>query len=533
MKRFSLLLGLIIFHIAMVFSHPCLPDGIILETQAQIDSFQINFPGCTNILGDVEIGGGSYSDITNLNGLCDITNIGGDLYIHGCSNLNTLSGLNSLTSIGGYLYIMANALIDLSGLENVLSIGGDLIVTSNENLQSMAGLENLDPTTIADLIINNNPALSMCHIENICDYLSIPGGAVSIYNNATGCNTPPEVAEGCQIILPCLPFGNYYFYSQSEIDSFQSDYPNCNHLYGYSLIRGSDITNLSGLEGIISTMHLNITYCDLLQNIEGLNNVNTISGFLHLWYNDTLNTLSGLENVDSIAGSLLISYNPELPTFTGLQNLKKVGGDLFVDANFSLLSLEGLNNLTSVGGQVFMGYNYSLADLTALISLGSIGGDLTISYNNVLTSLAGLDNIDANSILNLRIHNNSSLSNCEVESVCNYLASPGGYLYIANNALGCNSQEEVEQTCETIGIYKHSYSTHCSIYPNPSNEKITITCSNGEEVTNVKIYNSNGLLIKNVSRISNNIDISTLAPGFYIIEYAINGKYKHERLAIY
>ncbi len=31
----------------------CLPDGITFETQAQIDSFQVNYPGCTEVEGNV------------------------------------------------------------------------------------------------------------------------------------------------------------------------------------------------------------------------------------------------------------------------------------------------------------------------------------------------------------------------------------------------------------------------------------------------------------------------------------------------
>ena len=62
----------------------CLPDGITFETQAQIDSFQVNYPNCNTIRGDVMISG---DDITNLNGLNVLTSIEGDLYISNNSNL--------------------------------------------------------------------------------------------------------------------------------------------------------------------------------------------------------------------------------------------------------------------------------------------------------------------------------------------------------------------------------------------------------------------------------------------------------------
>ena len=56
-----------------IISQPCLPEGITFTTQAQIDSFQINHPGCTEIEGNVEIKG---DNITNLSGLNVLRNIG-------------------------------------------------------------------------------------------------------------------------------------------------------------------------------------------------------------------------------------------------------------------------------------------------------------------------------------------------------------------------------------------------------------------------------------------------------------------------
>lgn len=59
-----------------IYSCSCLPEGITFTTQAQIDSFQINYPGCTEILGTVVIEGPS---IINLDGLNVLTAVGGFL----------------------------------------------------------------------------------------------------------------------------------------------------------------------------------------------------------------------------------------------------------------------------------------------------------------------------------------------------------------------------------------------------------------------------------------------------------------------
>jgi hypothetical protein len=93
----------------------CLPDGITFSTQAEIDNFQTNYPGCTEIQGDVTISG---SDITNLNGLNVVNYISGNLIIGNAQLaqanpvLNNLEGLESLTAIGGNLVVIHNSVLD-------------------------------------------------------------------------------------------------------------------------------------------------------------------------------------------------------------------------------------------------------------------------------------------------------------------------------------------------------------------------------------------------------------------------------------
>jgi len=62
------------------WSSSCLPEGITFTNQAQIDSFQVNYPGCVEIEGFVTISG---DEITNLNRLNVLTSIGGSLQIDG------------------------------------------------------------------------------------------------------------------------------------------------------------------------------------------------------------------------------------------------------------------------------------------------------------------------------------------------------------------------------------------------------------------------------------------------------------------
>lgn len=146
----SLLLSL--FNLQM-FSQPCLPNGITFTTQEQIDNFQINYPGCTEIEGDVSIGYvAGIADITSLDGLSEIISIGGDVTIRGNDSLTSFAGLESLTTIEGSLTIGSMAypvwvdnylLNSLTGLEHLTHIGGNLSILCAPILGDLTGLDSL------------------------------------------------------------------------------------------------------------------------------------------------------------------------------------------------------------------------------------------------------------------------------------------------------------------------------------------------------------------------------------------------------
>jgi hypothetical protein len=169
----------------------CLPQGITFNWQSQIDNFQVNYPGCSHIEGNVTI---SPFDITNLNGLSVLTSIGGTLSIY---NMSNLSGLENLTSIGEDLIIQnCDFLPNLSWLLGLTSVG-NLWLRYNPNLTNLSGLENLNIS--GGLVwINDNGKLSDCAVLSICNYLN-GSGTAWIENNAPGCNSPEEVATDCGV----------------------------------------------------------------------------------------------------------------------------------------------------------------------------------------------------------------------------------------------------------------------------------------------------------------------------------------------
>ena len=139
MKQLFILLFSLLVSVG-IYSQACLLDGITFNTQQQIDDFQINYPGCTEIDGFVSIHGDNISD---LSGLDCLVKIWGYLGIDN-NSLQNLNGLQNLTNLGNGLYIVGNQfLTDLNGLNNITSINGDFFIGSNSRLQDLSSLNNL------------------------------------------------------------------------------------------------------------------------------------------------------------------------------------------------------------------------------------------------------------------------------------------------------------------------------------------------------------------------------------------------------
>jgi len=178
-------------------------------------------------------------------------------------------------------------------------------------------------------------------------------------------------------------------------------------------------------------------------------------------------------NCTEIEGNVEITSTNDIVNLHGLNAVTAIGGELLmVDCN-TLQSLNGLNNLQSIDGALSFVSNDNLINLTALQNLKSIGGHLTVSWNYRLKSLSGLDSIDAETIDNLHMIYNDSLSWCAILSICEYLANPNGNILLSNS-IGCESVEVVEEFCSHVGISEKISETQLLAYPNPFSASTTI-----------------------------------------------------------
>jgi hypothetical protein len=150
-----------------------------------------------------------------------------------------------------------------------------------------------------------------------------------------------------------------------------------------------------------------------------------------------------------------------------------------------------------------------------------------MSHINDINALATVDTV---LLEKLTIKNNTSLMECDIESICNYLMLPSSDVEINNNATGCNSEEEVIATC-TEGVSETKPKPVFTIHPNPATKNLFISSDN-ELVNAVTIYNQLGEKVIFKTKPIDKIDISMLKQGVYIIEIASNKLKIRDKLII-
>ncbi len=246
------------------------PDAdIILSSQAEVDAFVTDYPGCSDLDFRLTISG---SDIIDLNPLSGITSVHA-LFIIDNPQLVTLDGLQSLQNIDGfdennftYLTIWDNnnleSIVALSNLTNLSDFEG-IHLKNNLNLISLQGLGGL--SQMQDIILENNNALTdlvglnqniiglddliIDNNDNLENLWGINwfenAGTVEIINNAS--LTTLNGMSSYQGSLTLIISGN----------AVLSDISNLNNL------ELSGPSNELGLENLIITNNPNLSYCNV------------------------------------------------------------------------------------------------------------------------------------------------------------------------------------------------------------------------------------------------------------------------------
>ncbi|MCI5058896.1 MAG: T9SS type A sorting domain-containing protein [Flavobacteriales bacterium] len=149
------------------FAQTCLPNGITFNSQTEIDDFPNDYPGCSQVLGEVRVFDFS-GDVKNLDSLAQINSIGGELFMFVLDSLQSIQGLQNLDSVkGGLRMINVSGIQDLQGLNSLKYVSPHLEISRVDHLISLSGLDQLNRID-GNLIIDHNANLkSLSGLENV------------------------------------------------------------------------------------------------------------------------------------------------------------------------------------------------------------------------------------------------------------------------------------------------------------------------------------------------------------------------------
>lgn len=544
---FIKLLGLILFfqmNVVEVSAQAC-SGQIHLWTQAQVDSFPINYPGCHQINGTLIING--YA-ITSLDSLSQINSIDGNLFLEYCHSLKDLKGLDNLTSVQGNIWIKWNdslnsleglgnltevddwldingnkRLKNLKGLNSLVKVGNVFRVQDCNALDSLVGIETLDSINGFTWIRNNDALKSMVGFENVViKEIMISENDQLI--DLKGLENQVTVQVGISINK------NVSLTSLNGLHKFKTINGHLNINSNFTL---QDLNALLGLKSVGS---LTVARNWLLQDLSGLDSLKW-AGSLYIGNNRNLTSFDGLERLDSVK-SLGIYGNDTLSDISALFNLKRVEeGNLSILENKKLEVLDGLDNLSYVHETLLIHGNTILKDLKVLSNLKKVGYALIVRDCDSLSSLKGLDSIDVSSMLNLTIFGNPKLSICGVQSVCNYIQS-GKDMTIAENALGCEDSTQVAIACQSISIKDEYLQANFQFYPNPTHAEIYLNFSQSsmDYPLNIQLRDELGRVVKGFNSVYERemkINVNKYGAGLYLLSVIdAHGKRATQKLVI-
>ncbi|MBL4662515.1 MAG: T9SS type A sorting domain-containing protein, partial [Flavobacteriaceae bacterium] len=393
----------------------------------------------TTVLGALYIQG---TDLTDIDELSSLAGINGELWIFFNPLITSLDGLSNLTAIGNLeLYIQGNnVLASLTGLENINPETIDYIsIESNASLTVCNVLSVCTFITTlgngGNIFINSNA--TGCNtpqeVQDSCIGVlpECPSGDFQFL-------TQEEVNHFTLQYPNCTQFpGDLRIggTAQSDIDDLAS-LQDITSITGSLIVSKTSLTNLQGLNSLITINNgLSIGLNNDITSVNGLNNLSVVGSSitflsnpsltsiadlgpiqflqsLHISSNDALINLEGLNQlttVSTIGGSVDISSNASLESLDGLDLLAH--GSVFTIANNpSLVSLGGLTSLIDPGSLTILN-NESLTSIGNLSNLTSIEGQLSVIQNHSLTNFVGLNNLTI--VSQLSITNNDGLTSLD------------------------------------------------------------------------------------------------------------------------
>lgn len=165
-------------------------------------------------------------------------------------------------------------------------------------------------------------------------------------------------------VIPALIFdGDVLLETQTEVDAFAA--------IGYTEITG----NLQIFRKFQTT--------DPIMSLSDLSTITVVGGDVHLNLLSSLNSLDGLHNLESISGTLRLYFNSLITSLEAFSGVTSTLQSLEIIANYGIENLNGLERLTiSSGGTLIISGNENLEDVLAIKDrLPAVLATIHLDYN--------------------------------------------------------------------------------------------------------------------------------------------------------
>jgi hypothetical protein len=452
MKKIALVLFLLMGY------HKTVSQNVNLYSQDDVNNLAVNYPG-VHSFSSITITG---TDITNLNGLSQVTEITGDLYIYSPADnhpLADISGLNNITLINGRL-----SLVDLKNI-NAFNLFPNLLKIGSGNFGDGLSISGLTPETINGFNI----------LANVSGDIAIQNTSALIYLNGF---------DNLTRIKPILSNSqaSLYFIDNSALASING-FGNLNEIaWEYYFVNNPNLMSLPNTP-----------------------NLTAIGKSMTLWDDDAIMNFNGLNALTTLGGAINIKDNNALAGFFGLNNLAIANG-------IDIQNNPVLSSLTD------------LANLVTFPFVGPTRPSINISNNEALSSLTGLDNINGATIGAVVLQNNPNLSSCAIESFCEKIAFDAnllGFSQVNNNATNCSSADDINNVCQLLDTNEINANHQISFYPNPVKSILNL---NTAFPTQIVISDVLGRIRINTVIANGTIDLSGFEKGVYFLQASSNNK---------
>ncbi len=186
---------------------------------------------------------------------------------------------------------------------------------------------------------------------------------------------------------------DFFFYSQSLIDNFSTNYPNCHKTFNAVRIEEGGmgpITNLHGLkvlDTIVGKLHVLNTH---LTDMKGLDSLRFVSGEVKFEENQSLASFTGLEGLRRAYSLRVFPGSPLVQDMHGFDGLERLDHLLELSGP-NLKSLEGLGSLRYIE-QAQIG-STQIESMHGLENLDTVRAQFVLTNMKNLKTLAGLENL--------------------------------------------------------------------------------------------------------------------------------------------